>query len=143
MNWSYWFGSVLGLGALGYFGYKYSREKMNDYIMGKVMRELDKRLENEEGFTPMKKTSSAMIKINHGGKSHSIYVPYNRRKSTKMLQTRVFLLKGEEKIPISQKPGIPYLVSAKDLGGDIILIEDRDGNVLKVYKDDEVPDFYK
>jgi len=141
MNYTVITGSVIGIGLLGYLGYKWGYNKVNEYVIDRVMKELDKRMENEEGFKPMR-TNSAMIKVSHGGKSHSIYVPYNRRKTTKMLRTKVFLLKGEEKIDITQKPGIPYLVSAKDLGGEMIIVEDKGGNVLYTFKDEEIPDCY-
>ncbi len=60
----------------------------------------------------------------------------------KMIKANVFLLKGDEKIELNQKPGIPYLVSAKDLGGEMIVVENKEGHVLHVYKDDEIPNCF-
>ena len=140
MNWYY--SGLIAVPIICYFGYKYGKKKMEMYVMARVMDELNKRLDDEEGFTPMRKTTSAMLKIKDGGKVHSIYVPYDRKRRGQMVRHNVYLLKGEEKINISQKPGVKYMVSAKDLGGDMIVVEDKDSKVLHVYKDDEVPDCY-
>ena len=124
-----------------YKGYYYGKKELYRYVMKKVNEELDNRMENEEElFKPMHK-NSALIKVTHAGKSHSIYVPYDRRKSTTMLTKKVYLIKNEEKIDISQKPGIPYLVSASQLGGTSIIIEDLYGEIVKTYSENEVPIF--
>ena len=143
MNSFYYILSIGTLGISSYYLYKFGKNKANKYIMDKVMEELNKRMENEqEGFKPMRKSTSALINIQHGGNTNSIYIPYNRRLVTKMLNTRAFLLKGEDKIEITHKPGVPYLVSAKQMGGDMIVIENKEGHVLNCYKDDEIPNYF-
>ena len=142
-NWVYYGFAGIG-GIVGvYYGYYTVKNIFVGYVMTKVNEELNKRMEKEEeesSFKPMH-TNSAILKINHGGKSHSVYVPYNRKKSVAMMRKRVFLIKGEEKIEITQKPGIPYIICAKDLGGESIVIEDLEGNIVKDYKEDEIPSF--
>lgn len=142
MNTIYYSAGILGGGMAIYYTYKYAKRKFYSYVMDKVSEELDRRMENEEGFTPMRKTTSAILKVNHCGKSHSIYVPYNRRNTTKMLRHNVFLLKGDEKIDITQKPGVSYVVSAADLGGEMIVVENKEGEVIHAYKDNEIPDCF-
>ena len=141
MNFVYW---GIGLAGVGGVIYIYGKRKLEEYIVKRVLKELDNQIENEDMFKPMHK-NSAVIKLVSGGKKHSIYVPYNSRKSTTMLRRRVYLLKGEtdnpEKIDISQKPGIPYLICARDLGGFSILVENLDGEVVKTYNEDEIPSF--
>lgn len=142
MNYLYYSTGIICGGVIGYYGYKYAEKKFYEYLFNKVKQELDKRLESEEGFVPMRKTTSAILKVSHGGKTHSIYVPYNRRKSSKMVKHNVYLYKGDEKIDITQKPGVPYLVSAFNLGGDMIVVENKEGEVLHTYKEEEIPDCF-
>jgi hypothetical protein len=143
MNWIV----TVGTGVLTIFAsykiYNYGKEKFYKYIMEKVREELDDRMKNEEEmFRPFHKNSSAILNISQGGKTHSVYLPYDRRKSTSMLRKKVYLLKGNEKIDISQKPGIPYVVSASMLGGEFIIIEDPEGNIIKQYSKDEIPNYF-
>ena len=142
-NWGYY--GLAGVGGLvgTYYGYYVIKNIFVGYVMSKVNEELNKRMEQEEeesSFKPMH-TNSAILKINNGGKSHSVYVPYNRKKSIAMMRKRVFLIKGEEKIEITQKPGIPYIICAKDLGGESIVIEDLECNIVREYKENEIPSF--
>ena len=134
----------LTLGALCvYKSWGYGKRKMYEYIMSQVNAELNKRMvaeEEQEFFKPMHK-NSAIIKVRHAGKSHSVYVPYDRRKSSSMLSKKVYLVQGDMKIDISQKPGIPYLVSASQLGGTHIMVEDLSQVVLKIYEADEIPGY--
>jgi len=143
MNYANWLGISFFSFLISYKGYYYCKKKINEYIMEKVNEELNKKMENEEEvFKLFHKNSSAVLKITQGGKTHPIYLPYDRRKSTSMLRKKVFLIKGEEKKEISQKPGIPYLVSANMLGGDSINIEDFDGNIIHTYSGEEIPNCF-
>lgn len=136
---------IIGITAAGLFYskniYAYIMRKINEEIMKKVNKELNNRLSNENSFKP-NKTKSAVISLTHMGKTHSIYLPYDRNKSTSMLTKKVFLIKENEKIDITQKPGIPYLVSAEQLGGESIVVENRDGDVLYTYEKDKIPDCF-
>jgi len=112
--------------------------------MDKVAEELDRRMkkeDEEELFKPNSKSKSAIIKITHGGKSHDIFVPYDRNKSTSMLRKKVFLIRDGKKIEMIQKPGIPYMICAEQMGGDEIVIEDLSGNTIRTYKETEIPGY--
>ena len=131
------------LGIAGYYGYVYGKNKFYKYVMGKVNEELDRRMEidkNEELFKPVHK-NSAVIMVNQAGKTHSVYVPYDRKKSTSMIRKKVYLIKDEEKLDISQKPGVPYLINAGQLGGTEIIVEDMSGDIIKRYSKDEIPNY--
>ena len=140
---NYWLVSLISI-PLIYQGYKYGRRKLEEYIIQRVMEDLDRRMkreEEEELFKPIH-SNSAQIKVKHGGKSHTVYVPYDRKKSTSMLRKRVYLIKDGQKLDISQKPGIPYLICASDLGGDSIVIANLDGDVVHTYSKDQVPNCF-
>ena len=128
-------------GIICVYGYYYGKRKLYDHIIEKVNEKLDNDINNENMFKPLHKNSSAVIEVKHNGKTHSVYIPYDRRKSVSMLRKRVFLLKDDQKEDMTQKPGVPYLVSAKDLGGDSIIVEDLSGEFLKSYTEDEIPGF--
>lgn len=140
---NYWIASLISIPII-YQTYRYGKRKLEEYIVRRVMEDLDRRMkreDEEEMFKPIH-SNSAQIKVTHGGKSHKIYLPYNRRKSTSMLRKRVYLIKNGEKLDISQKPGIPYLICAEDLGGESIVIENLDGDVVHTYSKDEVPNCF-
>ena len=142
MNYYFW-GSVIGFVSIysSYKGYFYMKEKLYNHIIEKVNEKLKNDIEDEDLFKPLHKNSSAVINVKHNGKTHPVYIPYDRRKSVSMLRKRVFLLKDDQKEDMTQKPGVPYLVSAKDLGGDSIIVEDLSGEFLKSYTEDEIPGF--
>ena len=136
-----WLGTAAVLGTTVYYGYHYAKKQFYSYVMKKVTEELDKRMEIEEQHFKPIHSDSALIKVTHAGKSHSVYVPYDRKKSTSMLRKKVYLIKNGEKTDISQKPGIPYLVSAKQMGGKSIIVEDMSGEIIKTYSEDEIPNY--
>lgn len=139
----FWISGGITTCFITYKLYYYGKEKFYQYIMEKVNEELNNRMKNEEElFKPFHKNSSAILKISQGGKTHSVYVPYDRRKSTSMLRKKVYLLKEGEKIDITQKPGIPYLVSAEMLGGETIIIEDSEGNEIRSFLKNEIPNYF-
>jgi hypothetical protein len=130
-------------GYIGYLSYGWGKRRFYEYVMSKVNEELDRRLKKEDAeelFKPQA-TKSAIIKVSHGGKTHDVYVPYDRSKSTSMLRKKVFLLKEDKKIELSQKPGIPYLVSAEQMGGSFIIIEDLSGNIVRTFTESEIPGY--
>lgn len=135
--------SLIGLTYATYQGYKLSKKliktKITEYVMNKVKENLDKDTDNKISFKPISRTKSAVISFNHLGKVHNIYVPYHRNTSTSMLRKNFYLIKDEEKILLEQKPGIPFLISAESMGGDKIIVEDKDGNIISEFHNDEIP----
>jgi hypothetical protein len=138
---TYLYPSVLigGVIILGYNGYHYAKSKLNSYIMNKVTTKLDEMMEKEEVlFKPFQKSESALVLFTHGGKQHKVCVPYSRKKGRTMNRKKVFLLKGSEKIEITHKSGVPYLISAKTMGGDKIVVE-KDNKIIQEYSSEDIP----
>jgi hypothetical protein len=140
---------LVGVGCISYWGYTWGKNKFRSYLMSRVKDELDRRMKEEDEkqvFKPLRKTKSAMISFDHGGKQHKAFVPYNRRKASTMIGKTVYLIKDENgdevRENITQKPGIPYIVSAQDLGGKSIEVVDNEGQVLHRYIDDQIPDCF-
>lgn len=83
---------------------------------------------------------SASIKYSRYGCEYILNVPYNRQKLSLMSKLKVFLvLESGEQVEITQQPGVPYTVSARDLGGKQIKVIQPEGTSL--YSIDEVPMF--
>jgi len=139
----YWPITLVTLSVVGYFGYYWGKQKLNDYIMRQVMEKLNNNMD-EEGvtFVPFKRTQSAMVVFNHGGKQHNVCIPYDRSKGRKMLRKKVWLVRGEEneKIEITHKAGVPYLLSAKDMGGNSIIVT-KDNKTISKYNEEEIPNY--
>ena len=142
---NYFYLSLPVIGWMGYMGYRYGEAQFYSYVMSRVKDELDKRMkkeDEEEMFRIHHSEKSAIIRVSSGGKSHSIFVPYDRNKSSSMLRKKVFLMKEDgNKLDISQKPGVPYLVSADHLGGTQIIVENLSGEIIKTFHSSEVPGF--
>ena len=125
-----------------YYGYLYGKSYLEKHIIDRVMGELNKK-QDEEGvvFKPLEKTKSAVILYKHGGKEHKVCVPYDRTKTRHMLRKQVFLvLQNDKNLIITHKPGVPYLLSAKDMGGSKIIVT-KDGKTVREYEEDEVPNY--
>nr|QBK91635.1 MAG: uncharacterized protein LCPAC302_02550 [Pithovirus LCPAC302] len=138
---TYVVGSIGVIGLL-YLGYKYGKKTFKRYILDQVLKELDSRMEETDiSFHPIKHTRSAMVLFNHGGKQHKICVPYDTSKRRNMLRKKVYLIKGNERLlEITHKPGVPYLLSANDMGGTKIIVE-KDGKTVQEYENDTVPKY--
>lgn len=130
--------AIIALSYFGYKSYKTVRGKLEEYFVSKVMESLKKDTDTQQNFKPHR-GKSAIVSFNHHGKTHNIYVPYHRNKSTAMLRKKYYLIKGEEKILLEQKPGIPFLVSAQDLDGEKIIVCDKDDNILSQYEANIIP----
>lgn len=145
MDWSW-----LGFGAFtligGYYSYKYAKTYINSYITNKVMKKLDEISNSQEiKFKQFGRHPSAVVLFEHGGKSHNICIPFDQSKARYMRRKRVFLIKEHddqitEEIEITHKAGVPYLLSAEEMGGNKIVVR-KDNNTLKEYSSSEVPKY--
>lgn len=128
-----------------YIMYHFGKEYLSNYVLAKVNEELAKK-QNDEGITfkTLEKSKSAVVLYKYGGKEHKVCIPYDRSKSTNMLRKEVRLVidqEGiEEKIDITHKPGVPYLLSANDMGGSKIIIL-KDNKIIKEYIGNEIPNY--
>ena len=157
----YTVGSIIG-GSIGlYFGYDYIKAGFNKYILPKIMNQVISHMNHGNtvdseapSFVPFHRQKSAMVMFKDGGKTYNVCIPYDRSKFTSMNRKKVYLIKkeiqpetqseiGSEKdieTDITHKPGIPYLLSAIDLGGDYIIVK-KDNQVIKKYEGDTIPEF--
>ena len=130
---------IISVPCIGYLSYLYVKKRIIGYALNKIVDHINEN-NNEQYFKPISK-NSAMITFNRLGKIDNVYVPYNRRNSSIMLTKNIYLVKKGEKTLLNQNPGIPFMVSASDLGGEEILVEDKEGNIIKRFEQDEIPRF--
>lgn len=129
--------------TLGVCYYKIFHKKLTNWIIQKVV---DKVLEN---YPPPKSSHSIEISENgrslimsytHLGRDYKLFLPYNRRATIPMAQYKASLNKRDGlNIDITQQPGIPYLVTPEDLGGDSITILNRDNGVQYTFGSSQTP----
>lgn len=135
---------LLGASAailIGYGSYRYIKHRIGEYVLAKVAEKINSVVAtaNEEDFFRPIHKNSAVITFTSGGQKYRVFVPYNRKMSTRYLGKKVYLEKGDELIDITQKPGVPYTVAASDLGGEWIVVKDRDGKTIKRFSSQEIP----
>ena len=127
-----------------YYVYSYGKSFLNKYIINQVLKELNNKQEDEGIlFKQLGRTKSAIILYKHGGKEHSVCVPYDRSNLRTMLRKKVFLINSNidnNKIEITHKPGVPYSLSAKDMGGIKIIVM-KDNTIIKEYAQSEIPNY--
>ena len=103
---------------------------------------MNKTLESSNcSFTLNETGKSATITYKRLGTPHMVHVPYSSLLQSKSVikDVKVFLLKGDEKIDITQQPGVRYLVSAHMLGGKAMMVTDNE-DMIKYYGEYDVPE---
>lgn len=142
MSYNVWYMVGFGVGVTStWLAYRYIKQRINDFVLSKIGEKINMAVDltNEEDFFRPVHKNSAVLTFTSGGKRHQIFVPYNRKKSTRCLGQSVFLIRGEEEIDITQKPGVPYTVCADDLGGERIIVKNRAGEIIKNFDLGEIP----
>lgn len=100
--------------------------------------EMDSQQNQNSSFKIHPNGKSATIKFKHLGKYYQVHVPYNKKLIRKMAGSQVQLIKkDDEPIDITQKPGIPYLVSAEHFDGKHIIWKKFDQTYH--FKSDSIP----
>jgi len=87
-------------------------------------------------LTPNRQVAEiSYVRIEH---PYRVWVPYDRHLAGRSIGHTATLIRDNEEINITQQPGIPYLVTAEDLGGSEIRIQTR--NAVFVYRgSDPIP----
>ena len=125
-----------------YYGYYYLKNKLTTYVLTQVQDKLNEMQEKEDvSFHPSEKSKSAIVLFMDGGKQHKLTVPYDRSRGRSMARKNVYLvLDNDNKKDITHKQGVPYLLSAKQMGGHKIVVE-KDNKVIREYSEDEIPNY--
>lgn len=95
---------------------------------------------DEVSFTITDTDACAILKYQRSTAPYQLYLPYNRSQVLPMSQFIVELLQ-EQGTPLllTQQPGIPYLITARALGGTHIRITNTDTGMVHTYDADTQP----
>lgn len=122
MEWIY---TLMIVSAAGILGYTY-----RNYIqMGWKLLQLSHQIikgQDLKSFELIHGQKLARINYCVSGLSYQIIVPYDPEKIVSMSSLEVFLMKDNKAEKITQQPGIPYVLSAKQLGGSLIVVTNEE-----------------
>lgn len=76
---------------------------------------------------------SALITYSNNSEKYQLSVPYDPQRALEMIFYKATLVNGSETRDITQEPGIPYLLAAKDIGGEYINIENQASGIAFTY----------
>ena len=96
-----------------------------NYITNQVLKQLDQTYESKVVSYHELDNNLVRISYEYGGKTYYIVVPYDKELCRSGRRKQVFLQQGENFIDITQKPGIPYLLTPEQLGGKVLIKKDR------------------
>ena len=82
---------------------------------------------------------SLSITYTYLGQVYLINLPYNSSKLIINRSKKVYLVNSKHEIDITQQPGIPYMCSSHELGGESIIIKDLSGEIIKKYSYNQIP----
>jgi hypothetical protein len=98
--------------------------------------------QHQQNFTINNNNKIATLSYQYVGQTYNIQVPYDIGKIISMGQFKVELLQLDNTYrDITQQPGIPYLVSAKSLGGISIRFLNCENLKTHNYNDDQIPGY--
>lgn len=113
---------------------KRQRAKLLLSLVENFQKEVSTKKESALGFTVNNTDESASVVYERLGKQYILLVPYNRSRVVSMSQFKVELIRdGKQAVDITQQPGIPYMVSAKELGGNKIVITNEETRIKHEY----------
>jgi len=96
----------------------------------------------EPAFSVNPSDLSACISYETMHKKYSINIPYNRENIVAMSQFKAELLRRDlDALDITQQPGIPYMLTATDLGGFAIRITNQEIDRSHVYDENTIPGY--
>lgn len=139
--WYHWVG--LGfLGCVGFLIWKRNEilvQVQSFMIMLMITRQLNNLPKNESDISINDGGQTATIRYTKNSKPFMITVPYDRSLIHETMGKTVYLIKSgstagdaktaasDQYVDITQQPGVPYLVTAKQMGGRGFIIDNGDG----------------
>ena len=138
-----YFYPIIGLCGGSYYMYYYGFDKLKNYLITTILEHFKDKNSNTTSFKQFGKSKSAIVLFNYMGKQSKLYIPYDRTKMSKMIRKKVFLIMDkeiEERIDITHKPGVPYLISPQKMGGIKIVVE-KDNIIIQTYELNDIPNY--
>ena len=127
---------ILGLIVCGWTLRWLNSRRQHITILLKLIQQLQNQemAQSKDHFVVNASDLNANIIYERLGKEYTIVVPYNRCQVANMSQLRATLVYADKtSIDITQQPGIPYIYSAADLGGEYITIVNAETGLTHNY----------
>ncbi|CAH6421715.1 Hypothetical protein HVR_LOCUS1355 [uncultured virus] len=151
----YYVGAVVVASVLvasHYFGYlsamcdwvsvRKQRVKLIINLLSKIQNDVSDPTKTTISFSVNESDVSASVLYERMGQQYLLLVPYNRSYVAAMTQFKAELLRSEkDSLIITQQPGIPYLVTAEELGGYAIRVTNEDTGLSKEYGKNIAPKY--
>ncbi len=133
---------VLNWGLLEYFQW-YRTLKFAAIAIDGIMRRFARMKDPQAAAscTINSTDSSASIVYSRNGRDILINVPYNKKLRMRMNPFTVLLVKEGKSQNITQEPGMPYMCSAIQLGGDKIIAKNRLNDSVLTFEGAIVPGY--
>lgn len=132
-----------GLGGIILVSYWY-RQTISNYLVKKAITLINKtpvttnKHSSDSSFVLSANKKSACLSFMHDGKLEMVMVPFDRRLVPRMINSKVTAVYEDgTTMEITQKPGIPLLISAAHLGAKHITVENLETNEVTIC--DDVP----
>ena len=147
MNWPY----GLGIGIVSIILYKcnvvektykwlvkqYDKAKFL-YIIANGIKDVGH--QNNGIFAINETGKSANLTYNRLGTDYILLIPFDRKKIVDMSQFKVELLRyDKDSVDITQQPGIPYMITAEQLGGYAIKVTNHESEIIYEYDMHTIP----
>lgn len=122
-------------------------EMINQYASmmnsGNINELMSNMMNNDISKTCISKSGKCMhIYYDYLGKEYMVTVPYSGSCSVDMIQYEMnAIYEDGDQLKITQQPGIPYLVSADNLGCKMMKAINHETDVFHEYKNNTVPIF--
>lgn len=81
--------------------------------------------------------TNAIITYTRFGKKYKLCVPYQRNLVSKMSSTKVTLCMDTSEMDITQQPGLPYMFTAKQLGGQGYIVY-KGQDKIRIQQEDKI-----
>lgn len=107
--WGWWLSLAMAAGVLAVY---YRRRRL---VLAMTL--ISRLLEQPERPQFAEGPGFAIISYKRLGRTYNVYLPYRRREIPHDSNYKVYLIRGEKRIDITQQPGIPYFLTPEDLGG--------------------------
>jgi len=123
-----------------WFNVRRQKVKLILSLIDKIQKEISVANKSTSVFTINDTDASASIIYQRLGQQYVMLVPYNRKYAIAMSQFKVELVRDNNStLDITQQPGIPYLVNAKDLGGHTIRMSNQETGKSYEYSQNIIP----
>lgn len=135
---SIWLTCLFGIGLFGIIGFynkknieKFVKSKVRNYALTIIGNEI---LENNETNFNVINDNFAIVDFSLNGNKSKVIIPYNKNLIKKSIGYRVLLVNNDEKLDITQKPGVKYPYTASEMGGSHFELN-KHGNIITLNQD--------